>query len=57
LLRLLYINDTIMIEISQKQQKILELFLRNNLLSSSEVHDHLSKEGEETSLVTIKKRS
>ena len=44
-----------MIEISQKQQKILELFLRNNLLSSSEVHDHLSKEGEETSLVTIKR--
>ncbi|MBI3019843.1 MAG: Fic family protein [Parcubacteria group bacterium] len=44
-----------MFEISQKQQKILELFLRNNLLSSSEVYDHLSKEGEETSLVTIKR--
>jgi Fic family protein len=44
-----------MIKISQKQQKILDLFLRNNLLSSSDVHDRLSKEGEEMSLVTIKR--
>ncbi|OHA07269.1 MAG: hypothetical protein A2934_03185 [Candidatus Sungbacteria bacterium RIFCSPLOWO2_01_FULL_47_10] len=44
-----------MIEISQKQQKILGLFLRYHLLSSSEVHDRLSKEGEETSLVTVKR--
>ena len=44
-----------MLEISQKQQKILGLFLQNNLLSSSEVHDRLSKEGEEISLVTIKR--
>ncbi len=44
-----------MIEISQKQQKILGLFLRHDLLSSSEVHGHLSKEGEETSLVTVKR--
>jgi Fic family protein len=44
-----------MIEISQKQQKIIDLFLRNNLLSSSEVHNYLSKEGEEMSLVTIKR--
>jgi len=44
-----------MIEISQKQQKILGLFLHHNLLSSSEVHDYLSQEGEEISLVTIKR--
>lgn len=44
-----------MIEISQKHQKILGLFLRHNLLSSSEVHGHLSKEGEKTSLVTVKR--
>ncbi|MFY9484059.1 MAG: Fic family protein [Patescibacteria group bacterium] len=44
-----------MIIINQKQQKILNLFLRHNLLSSSEVHGHLSKEGEETSLVTVKR--
>ena len=44
-----------MIEITQKQQKILDLFLRDNLLSSSDVHYRLSKEGEKTSLVTIKR--
>src|SRR3989338_7766356 len=44
-----------MFEISQKHQKILGLFLQNNLLSSSEVHGRLSKEGEETSLVTVKR--
>jgi len=44
-----------MIEIIQKQQKILGLFLRHAFLSSSEVHGHLSKEGEETSLVTVKR--
>jgi Fic family protein len=44
-----------MIRINQKQQKILGLFLRHNHLSSSEVHAHLSQEGEETSLVTIKR--
>jgi fido (protein-threonine AMPylation protein) len=44
-----------MIEISQKHQKILDLFLRHNLLSSSEVHEYLSKEGEEISLVTVKR--
>src|SRR3990167_11386884 len=44
-----------MLEISQKHQKILELFLRHKLLSSSEVHGHLFKEGEGISLVTIKR--
>jgi len=44
-----------MIEINLKQQKIIDLFLQHNLLSSSEVHNHLSKEGEETSLVTVKR--
>lgn len=44
-----------MIEISPKQQKIIDLFLRHDLLSSSEVHSHLSKEGGEISLVTVKR--
>jgi Fic family protein len=44
-----------MTEISQKHQKILGLFLRHNLLSSSEVHDRLLREGVETSLVTVKR--
>lgn len=42
-------------ETTQKHQKILSLFLRNNLLSSSEVHGHLSREGEGISLVTVKR--
>jgi len=40
-------------KISQKQQKILSLFLQNNFLSSSEVHKHLSQEGEGTSQGTV----
>ena len=44
-----------MLEISQKHQKILELFLRHKLLSSSEVHSYLFKDGEEISLVTVKR--
>ena len=44
-----------MIEINPKQQKIIDLFLRHDFLSSSEVHNHLSKEGGETSLVTVKR--
>ena len=44
-----------MFEISQKHQKILGLFLRHKLLSSSEVHGHLFKEGEGISLVTVKR--
>jgi fido (protein-threonine AMPylation protein) len=44
-----------MIRINQKQQKILGLFLRHNHLSSSAVHDYLSQEGQDSSLVTIKR--
>jgi len=55
LIRLTNGNDTIMIEITPKKQKIIDLFLRQDLLSSSEVHSHLSQEGEGISLVTIKR--
>ncbi|MBI2050882.1 MAG: Fic family protein [Parcubacteria group bacterium] len=41
--------------ISSKQQKILDLFLRQDFISSSEVHSRLAREGQETSLVTIKR--
>lgn len=44
-----------MIEISQKQQQILLIFLKNSHLSSSQVHSLLTKEGEELSLVTVKR--
>jgi len=44
-----------MIRISPKQQKVINLFLRHNRLSSSEVHGLLTKAGEETSLVTVKR--
>lgn len=44
-----------MIKVNSKQQKIINLFLRHNLLGSSGVHDLLIKEGEETSLVTVKR--
>ena len=44
-----------MIEMTQKQQKIIDLFLRHGLLSSSDVHGRLSKQGEEIALVTVKR--
>jgi len=42
-------------KISKKQQKVLDLFLNGRPLSSSEVHNTLLAEGEETSLVTVKR--
>src|SRR3989344_4920227 len=44
-----------MINISQKEQMMLDLFLRNSQLSSSEVHQKLLDLGEEMSLVTVKR--
>lgn len=44
-----------MIEISQKQQKIIGIFLEKSDISSSEVHNALLKAGEDISLVTVKR--
>lgn len=44
-----------MIEISKKQQNILDLLFRSAFLGSSQVHDQFSKTGETVSLVTIKR--
>ena len=55
MIRLMYTNDTIMIKISPKQQQILLIFLRNDSLSSSQVHKFISESGEDLSLVTVKR--
>ncbi len=44
-----------MFALSQKQQKIISIFLANKSLSSSAVHTEMVKLGEEASLVTIKR--
>ena len=44
-----------MIKISQKQQKIIGIFLERGIISSSDAHDALLKMGEDTSLVTVKR--
>lgn len=44
-----------MLKLSQKQQKIIAIFLRNNTLSSSMVHAEMTKSGEGVSLVTVKR--
>ena len=54
-IRLYEINDTIMIEIKQKQQNILDLLLKYPSMSSSRVCNKLSETGEQVSLVTIKR--
>lgn len=44
-----------MLEINNKRQKILHVFLHHSSLSSSEVHQKLSEVGEAPSLVTVKR--
>jgi len=44
-----------MIRITQKQQKIITIFLENGTLSSSELHTELTKIGEDISLITVKR--
>jgi len=43
-----------MIKITQKQQQLLLIFIKNGLLSSSKAHGLLLKSGENLSLVTVK---
>ena len=44
-----------MIKIAQNQQIILNIFLKNENLASSEIHDELSKLGNDVSLITVKR--
>lgn len=44
-----------MMPITQKDQKILNIFLKHKSLRSSEVHEELLKLGEELSLITVKR--
>lgn len=44
-----------MFKINEKRQKILLLFLQQGFLSSSQVHEELTKLGEETALITVKR--
>ena len=44
-----------MIKISQKQQQLLLIFIKNGLLSSSQAHNLFVKSGEDLSLVTVKR--
>lgn len=55
MIRLGWSKDTIMIKISEKQQKILQLLLKHGFLSSSHVHKEFVELGENISLITIKR--
>lgn len=55
MIRLLCLNDTIMIKISQKQQKIISIILEKGVVQSSEVYAEMVKIGEDVSHVTVKR--
>ncbi len=55
MIRLAHINDTIMQQLSQKQQKILSILAKNGKMQSSAIRDALSKEKESVALVTVKR--
>ena len=42
-------------KLTQKQQNIIQIFLINGKMQSSQVHKAIIKNGEDTSLVTIKR--
>jgi Fic family protein len=44
-----------MTKISQKQQNILEIILKNGVMQSSALHEEISKRGEDISLVSVKR--
>lgn len=55
MIRLEYVYDTQMIKLSQKQQKILDLILKNDSMQSSTVYAEMVNLGENISLVTVKR--
>jgi len=44
-----------MINLDQKEQKIIEVFLKGKKLQSSDVYEYLTKQGEKIALVTVKR--
>ena len=55
MIRLNCINDTKMIKLNQKEKRIINIFLQNKEMQSSDVHGKMIELGEEISLVTIKR--
>lgn len=55
MIRLKHINDTIMQQLSPKQQKIISILIRNGKMPSSAIHAALFTIGENVSLVTVKR--
>lgn len=55
MIRLNHINDTKMTELTKKQQKIIEILLKNGESQSSAVFEYLINSGEDVSLVTVKR--
>jgi fido (protein-threonine AMPylation protein) len=56
MIRLQVLNDTIMNKINLDQQLILLIFMKRGLLSSSDIHDELIKNGNDLSLITVKRQ-
>ena len=55
MIRLNHSIDTNMIDLSQKDKKIVAVFLRKKELQSSATHEELLRQGEDMSLVTVKR--
>jgi len=55
MIRLEQLNDTKMINLSPKQQKIINLFLEKGKMRSSDAHTGIKASGENVSLVTVKR--
>ena len=55
MIRLDYSNDTNMTDLSQKEKKILAIFLQKKELQSSATHEEMLRQGEDMSLVTVKR--
>lgn len=55
MIRLGQLNDTKMIKLTQKHQKIINIFLQKGRMRSSDVHTELLGRGENVSLVSVKR--
>ena len=55
MIRYKYLNDTQMTKISTKQQNIIRIFLEKEEMQSSDVYAEITRLGEKTSLVTVKR--
>src|SRR3989344_2068040 len=55
MIRLICLNDTKMVKLSQKQQRIILILLEKGILPSSQIRAEIAKTGENVSLVTVKR--